>query len=48
MKKEIIKRIHFLKIYKMFIGAILSGLMTFEQVENIAEKTWKLELLLAP
>ncbi len=44
MKEEQIKKnIHFLKIYKRFIKGMLWGFMTFEQVENIAQKTWKLE-----
>ena len=40
------KNLHFLKIYKEFIGAVLMGIMSFEKVKRIAETTWEIECLL--
>ena len=46
MTQEIKKNIHFLKMYKQFIRAVITGVMPQEQVERIAQKTWEIELLL--
>lgn len=41
------KRLHYLKIYRKFAGAVMWGIMSWEKVESIAAKTWEIEELLA-
>lgn len=45
-EKQLKKNIFFLKIHKKFIKAILTGIMSLEQVNRIAEKSWEIEELL--